>query len=60
MRYFFLIFFFTAIASLVQGQDNAGQEKGKVSYVSSQNVYVKFESTERIEIGDTLFLNKTG
>ena len=60
MRYFFLIFFLTAIASLVQGQDNTGLEKGKVSYVSSQNVYVKFESTERIELGDTLFLNKNG
>ncbi len=60
MRYFFLFFFFAAIASLVQAQDNDGLEKGKVSYVSSQNVYVKFESTERIEIGDTLFLNKKG
>jgi len=60
MRYYFIIFFFVAIASLVKGQDNTGLEKGKVSYVSSQNVYVKFESTENIEIGDTLFLNKKG
>ena len=29
--------------------------KGKVSYLSSTNVYVKFESTLGIEIGDTLF-----
>lgn len=28
---------------------------GKVSYVSSQNVYVKFESTKNISVGDTLF-----
>lgn len=36
------------------------QDKGKVSYVSSQNVYVKFSSTEGINIGDTLFLEKEG
>ena len=29
---------------------------GKVSYISSQNVYVKFESTKSINIGDTLYL----
>jgi hypothetical protein len=28
---------------------------GTVSYISSQNVYVKFESTAGIEVGDTLF-----
>lgn len=33
-------------------------EKGTVSYVSSQNVYVKFSSTKGINIGDTLFLKK--
>lgn len=60
MRYLFLLFFITAIASLVQGQDIEGFDKGKVSYISSQNVYVKFESTENIEIGDTLFLNRSG
>jgi hypothetical protein len=29
---------------------------GTVSYISSQNIYVKFENTEGIEIGDTLFI----
>jgi len=29
---------------------------GKVSYISSQNVYVKFESTRNFKIGDTLFI----
>lgn len=33
-------------------------EKGTVSYVSSQNVYVKFASTKSINIGDTLFVKK--
>ena len=31
---------------------------GTVSYISSQNIYVKFENTEGIEIGDTLFIKE--
>ena len=30
--------------------------EGTVSYISSQNIYVKFNTTEGIETGDTLFL----
>lgn len=36
------------------GQEHTGVLKGKVSFVTSQNVYVKFETTENIQIGDTL------
>jgi hypothetical protein len=42
-----------------------GQEKkqlitGKVSFVTSKNTYIKFKSTEHIQVGDTLkFLNQT-
>ncbi len=32
------------------------EETGAVSYVSSQNVYVKFSNTVRIEVGDTLYI----
>ena len=60
MRYRFLIFYFFAIAFSLQGQDTEMLKKGRVSYISSQNVYVKFESTESINIGDTLFTNKKG
>jgi len=31
---------------------------GKVSFISSQNVYVKFENTEGIIVGDTLYISK--
>ena len=55
MRYLFLIFYFFAIVFSVQGQDDS---IGKVSYITSQNVYVKFKSTEKINIGDTLFLTR--
>lgn len=37
------------------GQKETVIEKGVASYVSSQNVYVKFPSTENIQKGDTLF-----
>ncbi|MCU0413332.1 MAG: hypothetical protein MUE91_02855, partial [Ignavibacteriaceae bacterium] len=30
--------------------------EGSISYISSQNIYVKFNSTDGIEVGDTLFL----
>jgi len=30
--------------------------KGSISYITSQNVYVKFENTAGIHIGDTLFI----
>lgn len=33
---------------------------GSVSFLSSKNVYVKFETTEGVEQGDTLFLQKNG
>lgn len=32
--------------------------KGTVSYISSQNIFVKFENTDGIEIGDTLFIKE--
>ena len=31
---------------------------GNVSYISSQNIYVQFENTNGIEIGDTLFIKE--
>lgn len=31
---------------------------GKVSFISSQNVYVKFDNTEGIRIGDTLYVSQ--
>jgi hypothetical protein len=32
--------------------------KGSISYLTSQNVYVKFENTENIRKGDTLFVSR--
>lgn len=49
-----LLILFTCFAF---GQNQKTIE-GTVSFLSSQNVYVKFKSTEGIEIGDTLFLKE--
>jgi hypothetical protein len=59
MRYQFLIFFLTVAVS-VFGQGNTLSERGWISYITTQNVYVKFESTEKIDIGDTLYLTSQG
>ena len=32
--------------------------EGVVSYITGQNIYVKFANTEKIENGDTLFVQK--
>lgn len=58
-RYFFTILFFLA-ATLVRAQVSGTPEEGKVSYVTAQNIYVKFTTTTQISAGDTLFVNRDG
>lgn len=53
---FILFFWSTALL----GQVNAELLQGTVSYVSSQNVYVKYTTTDGISKGDTLFSQKDG
>lgn len=42
----------------LKGQVNVELETGTVTYVSSRNVYVKFHSTEKLNIGDTLYIQQ--
>ena len=44
----------------LQAQDQVVLENGKVTFVTTRNVYVKFNSTKNINPGDTLFLEKDG
>lgn len=44
----------------VAGQSSAEPMQGEVSYVSSQNVYVKFPGTSFIHPGDTLYRDDPG
>lgn len=60
MRYLLLILTFLISTFPSLGKDNRTNDSGKVSYITSQNVYVKFKSTEHIGIGDTLFVNLKG
>lgn len=40
----------------LRGQTLSKAKEGIVSFVTSQNIYVKFESTSTISVGDTLFI----
>jgi len=56
MKIILIIIFVFAISVSAQTQ-NTKVIEGSVSYISSQNIYVKFNSTDGIETGDTLFIN---
>lgn len=55
MRNILLILFLIALSTEMQGQMTSGNLQGKVSFISSSNIYVKFTSTQGIAAGDTLF-----
>ena len=38
------------------GQNTSNVLEGEVTFITSKNVYVKFENTARIQLGDTLFI----
>ncbi len=54
-RYTFLIMIFLPILPLF-GQDAKTWVEGKISYITSQNVYVKFEQAGIIHQGDTIYV----
>ncbi len=54
-KYSFIIAFM-ALTYGVSGQDLNPRLEGQVSFVTSQNIYVKFQDTRAIAIGDTLGL----
>jgi hypothetical protein len=60
MRYNIIIFCIIVFSIQLSGQTVTGNMQGAVSFVSSQNVYVKFKSTEGISAGDTLYLSSNG
>ncbi|HAN79157.1 MAG TPA: hypothetical protein DCQ31_16020, partial [Bacteroidales bacterium] len=57
MKYSIICFLFFAFFIEMNAQDKV-QIKGKVSYKSSQNTYVRFQNTQTIKPGDTLFILK--
>ncbi len=51
---FNLLLLLVIISSNIFGQDKDQLIKGKVTFITSNNVYVKFSNTETINVGDTL------
>ncbi|MDF1547463.1 MAG: hypothetical protein P1P88_06560 [Bacteroidales bacterium] len=51
-----LILLFGFFSSANFAQNNGNLTEGKVSFVTSNNVYVRFNNTSTIYIGDTLQL----
>jgi hypothetical protein len=60
MRNILLIFIIISIGIDLAAQTGPEYLTGKVSFISSQNVYVKFTSTNGISAGDTLFKMSDG
>jgi len=60
MRKFIFVFYIIAFSTALNGQTSNGILSGKVSFISSQNTYVKFASTSGISMGDTLFKSVDG
>lgn len=56
MKALLFISFFSCLGLNSFGQTSGNILKGSVSYISSENVYVKFESTGGLQVGDTLFI----
>ncbi len=58
IKYLIVLFFVTMDFSVrINAQETVRTTEGTVSYLMGQSIYVKFESTEGIEDGDTLFVN---
>jgi hypothetical protein len=53
-----IICLLTFIGLINLNGQNSKSNVGKISFVSSQNIYVKFVSTDHIELGDTLYILK--
>ncbi|MEI8047622.1 MAG: hypothetical protein WCI92_09605 [Bacteroidota bacterium] len=56
MRHLLPVFLLLFLATSLKSQTLGDAKEGTISYVTSQNVYVKFASTETISVGDTLFM----
>ena len=56
MRFLTFILLICIFSVELNGQVQGGNMSGKVSFVSSQNTYVRFKTTDGISSGDTLFI----
>ncbi len=60
MRFLFVIGFVFLFELSMKAQTVSEDSEGSVSFMSSQNIYVKYKSTDGILVGDTLFAISNG
>lgn len=58
MRYLLPTLFILVAGLNAMGQDRNGIREGKISFITTQSVYVKFSSMEYISEGDTLYFKQ--
>lgn len=58
MKHVVPVFLLLFLGLKLNGQNLSEAKEGAVSFVTAQNVYVKFQSTASISVGDTLFIIK--
>lgn len=60
MKQFIIVFCLILFYVDLNGQTGINTMPGQVSYIGSQNVYIKFKSTSGISAGDTLYMPSNG
>ncbi|MCF6214375.1 MAG: hypothetical protein L3J45_10170 [Flavobacteriaceae bacterium] len=56
MKYILVLIVLCGFGLKASGQNRKNRLKGQVTFVTSKNVYVKFESTSLIKVGDSLYV----
>jgi len=56
MKHILPVFLLIFLGLSLKGNTPGEAKEGTISFITSQNVYVKFQSTENITVGDTLFM----
>ena len=53
-----IILFFSS--AIMIAKENKYKKDGKISFITTQNIYVRFEDTEGVSTGDTVYYNYNG
>lgn len=60
MKHLIIIIALITLCTGMKGQQASGNLQGTISFISPQNIYVKFKSTDGLSAGDTLFVSDNG
>ena len=55
LKIHYLILFLISSSTLLFAKENMIKKEGKISFITSQNIYVRFENTDGISVGDTVY-----